>query len=212
VAVGDGGDGFRLLLLNQARRRDFAESFATEVIPLRSGRHNLEKIGRRGWKPRAIKAKSKRRTRVSDPHVTSRGRGRPRHIFIMRSSSLLGSWVRAGRFPAPCAEAMARRVVLVEADRDCARGFDKVLGSQHGGSHFGNLSSRTDFGRPHFWDSGSWLCELKRLRRPLPTGSSEGASCLGQPHSVAENATRAAYWRIPRSFRGRPAAKRLGMA
>src|SRR5205807_215518 len=61
-------------------RRDFAESFATEVIPLRSGRHNLEKIGRRGWKPRAIKAKSKRRTRVSDPHGTSRGRGRPRHI------------------------------------------------------------------------------------------------------------------------------------
>src|SRR5437016_1539285 len=107
-------------------RRDFAESFATEVIPLRSGRHNLEKIGRRGWKPRAIKAKSKRRTRVSDPHVTSRGRGRPRHIFIMRSSSLLGSWVRAGRFPAPCAEAMARRVVLVEADRGGARGFDKV--------------------------------------------------------------------------------------
>src|SRR5947199_8382863 len=117
-------------------RRDFAESFATEVIPLRSGRHNLEKIGRRGWKPRAIKAKSKRRTRVSDPHVTSRGRGRPRHIFIMRSSSLLGSWVRAGRFPAPCAEAMARRVVLVEADRGCARGFDKVLGRQHGGFPF----------------------------------------------------------------------------
>jgi len=134
VAVGDARDGFRLLLLNQARAARLRRIIRKRMIPLRSGCHNLEKIGRRGWKPRAIKAKSKRRTRVSDPHVTSRGRGRPRHIFIMRSSSLLGSWVRAGRFPAPCAEAMARRVVLVEADRGCARGFDKVLGSQHGGS------------------------------------------------------------------------------
>jgi len=125
VAVGDGGDGFRLLLLNQARRRDFAESFATEVIPLRSGRHNLRKI-RRAGSYALSKQNQKRRTGVSDPQGTSRGRGRPRHIFITRSSSLLGSWVRAGRFPAPCAEAMARRVVLVEADRGGARGFDKV--------------------------------------------------------------------------------------
>ncbi len=44
------------------------------------------------------------------------------------------------------------------------------------------------------------LCEPRRLRRPLPTESSEGASCLGQPNSVAENATRAAHLADSRVF------------
>src|SRR5438445_3281425 len=59
-------------------QRDFAESFATEVIPLRSG-HNLRRI-RRAGSYALSKQNQKRRTGVSDPHGTSRGRGRPRHI------------------------------------------------------------------------------------------------------------------------------------
>src|SRR5947209_5343827 len=127
-------------------RRDFAESFATEVIPLRSGRHNLEKIGRRGWKPRL--SKQKQSVGHECPTHTSLLAGEGARATFRSCARLHFSdpWLRAGRFPAPCAEAMARRVLLVEIDRGCAQGFDKVWAANTGVSHLGNLSSRTDFG------------------------------------------------------------------
>src|SRR2546430_7543239 len=85
----DARDGFRLLLLNQAR--------AARLRRIIRNRSDSAPLGTtqfgENWAARleatAIKAKTKRRTRVSDPHVTSRGRGRPRHISIMRPSRLL---------------------------------------------------------------------------------------------------------------------------
>src|SRR6266566_6517904 len=83
-------------------RRDFAESFATEVIPLRSGRHNLRKI-RRAGSYALSKQNQKRRTRVSDPHVTFSREG-ARATFSSRARLHFSDpWQKAGRFPAPCA-------------------------------------------------------------------------------------------------------------
>ena len=88
VAVGDARDGFRLLLLNQARAARLRRIIRNRSDSAPLGRHNLRKI-RRAGSYALSKQNQKRRTGVSDPH-TFRGRGRPRHIFIMRSSSLLG--------------------------------------------------------------------------------------------------------------------------
>src|SRR5438552_17705157 len=90
------------LLLNQARRRDFAESFATEVIRLRSGRAILRKIRRAGSSVLS-KQNQKLRTEVSDPHVTfSRARAPAPHfhhalVFTSRTPGkrLVGSRLRA---------------------------------------------------------------------------------------------------------------------
>ena len=91
VAVGDARDGFRLLLLNQAR--------AARLRRIIRNRSDSAPLGTtqfgENWAARleATRYQSKIKSVGHEfPTHTSlfRGRGRPRHIFITRSSSLLG--------------------------------------------------------------------------------------------------------------------------
>ena len=103
VAVGDARDGFRLLLLNQARAARLRRIIRnrSDSAPLGTTQFAENSAG---WKLRPIKAKSK----ASDTSF------RPtRHFFAGEGARATFSsrarlhfsdpWQKAGRFPAPCA-------------------------------------------------------------------------------------------------------------